>query len=76
MSTLSWVHEFEKKYGNDALLQDIKPAKIHGSIQINFCNGTPVNYNLTIHRRATIVTTSFTSSNSTSNTGGEDGDST
>lgn len=65
MSKLSWVNEFEKKYGHDSLLQEIKSHRMHGSVQINFCNGSPVNYNITIHRRASLVASNVaTSSNS------------
>ncbi len=78
MNTLSWIHDFEKKYGHDTLLQDVKGSRMHGSIQINFCNGAPVNYNITIHRRASMTyantVSNTTTSASTSNQGESDGD--
>jgi hypothetical protein len=71
MSLLSWVREFESKFGSDELLKNIKDSHMHGNIQINFCNGTPVNYNITIHKRGAVSysnNAAYTSDTSSANT--------
>jgi hypothetical protein len=49
---MDWYNDFKSKFGSYAELQGIKQDKLHGSLTINFCAGVPLNYNLTIHRRA------------------------
>jgi hypothetical protein len=49
---MDWLKDFEMRFGTDDDLRKLGAKKLHGSIQINFCNGHPVNYNLTIHKRS------------------------
>jgi hypothetical protein len=49
---IDWLDSFLFQFGNYEELQNIKKRKLHGSLTINFCAGTPQNYNLNIHRRS------------------------
>lgn len=49
---MDWLKDFEARFAGDDDLRKLGAKKLHGSIQINFCNGHPVNYNLTIHKRS------------------------
>jgi len=49
---MDWYDDFKNKFGGYEELQSIRQGKMHGSLTINFCAGVPLNYNLTIHRRA------------------------
>lgn len=72
---MDWLKEFENRFGTDEYLVSLGAKKMHGSIQINFCDGKPVNYNLTIHKRGAVsysnnaVYTTGTSANSTQTKG-------
>lgn len=58
---MDWIKDFEARFANDDDLKRVQAKKLHGSIQINFCDGHPVNYNLTIHKRSSLNFTSNTS---------------
>lgn len=49
---MDWLTEFKNKFGHYPELRDIKANKFHGSVEINFCAGVPMNYNYKMHRRA------------------------
>ena len=49
---IDWLKEFEIKFGHYKEIQKLKEDKFHGFLQINFCDGIPINYNLNLHRRA------------------------
>lgn len=46
-----WLKDFESKLGYPEI-QRLKADKFHGSIEIHFCSGEPLNYNLKLHRKA------------------------
>ncbi len=48
---MDWLKDFALRFADDKDLMDIKKKKIHGSLKINFCDGVPVNCELTIHKR-------------------------
>jgi len=48
---MDWLLDFEKKFGRFDELQNIKQDKRHCSVEINFCDGIPQNYNYKLHRR-------------------------
>lgn len=52
---MDWIKDFETRFGTDEELARVQAKKMHGSIQINFCDGHPVNYNLTIHKRVVVM---------------------
>jgi hypothetical protein len=49
---MDWITAFSSSFKDDPELKELMKKRVHGSIQINFCAGVPVNYNLTIHKRA------------------------
>lgn len=51
---MDWIKDFEARFADDDELSRVAAKKLHGSIQINFCDGHPVNYNLTIHKRSSL----------------------
>lgn len=55
---MDWIKDFETRFANDDDLSRVQAKRLHGSIQINFCDGHPVNYNLTIHKRSSLTFTS------------------
>lgn len=55
---MDWIKDFENRFGDDEELVKLAAKKMHGSIQINFCDGHPINYNLTIHKRLPLPQTS------------------
>jgi len=52
---MDWLVDFENRFGINPELQNLKENKFHGKIEINFCSGDIMNYNLTIHRKYTEV---------------------
>ena len=48
---MDWLKEFEQRFP-DKELQTIKTEKKHGFVQINFCDGVPMNCNFNLHFRA------------------------
>ena len=55
---MDWIKDFNERFGKDEELLKLQAKRMHGSIQINFCDGHPVNYNLTIHKRGAASYTS------------------
>lgn len=51
MRTIDWMADFQARFGSDTDVNCLGSKKIHGYVQINFCDGRPVNYNLMIHKR-------------------------
>ena len=49
---MDWVEDFKNKFGKYEELKNIKAEKKHCSVEINFCDGIPQNYNFKLHRRA------------------------
>lgn len=52
---MDWLQDFQERFKGDADISQLAKKKMHGSIQINFCDGHPINYNLTIHKRGTVT---------------------
>lgn len=50
--TFDWIDDFEKNFGINQDIREIKKNRFHGSIEINFCNGEPMNINIKKHLRA------------------------
>ena len=48
---MDWLEDFKQRYIMDKDIQELKTKKIHGSLNINFCDGIPVNCDLHIHKR-------------------------
>jgi hypothetical protein len=49
---IDWLIDLDNRFGNFPEIKKIKEMKFHGSIEINFMNGIPQNYNLKLHRKA------------------------
>lgn len=62
---MDWIREFETRFGKDEDISKLAAKRTHGSIQINFCDGKPVNYNLTIHKRVAAYTSNISETVST-----------
>lgn len=49
---MDWIPDFEYNFGQYEEIKNLKQRNFHGSIEINFCEGIPMNYNLKLHRKA------------------------
>ncbi len=50
MHELDWIEDMLKMLDQDPFLTDLKKKRVHGSLQLNFCDGEICNYDLKIHR--------------------------
>lgn len=50
---MDWIKMFEDRFGEYAEIKALQQNKFHGAVEINFCNGEPMNYNLKMHRKYT-----------------------
>lgn len=66
---IDWLDNFLTKFGAFKEIQTIKQNKLHGSLTINFCEGLPQNYNLSIHRRAIEMNDNLNNLNNKENNG-------
>jgi len=53
---MDWISEFITRFGNKPELKDLKSKSFHGNIDINFCNGVPMNVNIKQHFQAETLT--------------------
>ena len=48
---MDWLDEFEKRFRDFPEIKRIKENHFHGSVEIHFSDGQPMNYDMKIHRR-------------------------
>ena len=53
---IDWLELFEKRFQQYPEIKHLSGNRFHGAIEINFCDGEPMNYNLKMHRKANIIT--------------------
>lgn len=49
---MDWIESFLKSFSCYEEIQKLREKRFHGSIEINFSDGVPQNYNFKQHRRA------------------------
>jgi hypothetical protein len=47
-----WLESFDARLGVYNEIQSLAKNNFHGSLEINFAQGVPQNFNLKLHRRA------------------------
>ena len=52
---MDWISDFTQRFSKYPEIQKLKQDKFHGAVEINFCNGEAMNYNLKLHRQASVT---------------------
>ena len=50
---MDWLNDFAVNFKDCKEIQFLKNDRFHGALEINFCDGIPMNYNFKLHRKAT-----------------------
>ena len=59
INSCDWLESFEERFGSNEEIMNIKRDKLHGSLQINFQDGVPINCNFNKHFRAVNIETNL-----------------
>ncbi len=54
INSCDWINLFEERFGSNEEIMNIKRDRLHGSLQINFQDGVPINCNFNKHFRANV----------------------
>lgn len=57
---MDWIKDFTSRFEHCLELTNLKKTGFHGSVEINFCSGMPMNYNFKLHRKAAKIDGEYT----------------